>query len=106
MNILRRRMKFIAYTVKGLEKIAKKEILEEVANVEVEEMGDKYIIFEAEIEKLDLNKLRAIDDVGILLLRIENPKKLALDEIIQKTKDVDFNSTFEDIKKHRNLDNT
>lgn len=60
-------MKYIAYVVKGLEKIAQEEIRAKIAGAKIIEVGDKRIIFEAPIQTKEINLLKTIDDLGLLI---------------------------------------
>lgn len=60
-------MKFIAYTVKGLENIAKQEIESLVPNAVILESKVKRVVFTTSIELGTLLKLKTVDNVGFFL---------------------------------------
>lgn len=99
-------MKFIAYTVKGLEQIATKEIENNIVDSKIEELGDKFVVFTAYIQNVNLDRLKTIDDIGVVVLKLEKPKKLSTQELIEKITGLDLTETIAQIKKFRNLDNT
>lgn len=71
-------MKYIAYVVKGLEKIAQEEIGAKIAGTKIIEVGDKRIIFEAAPRAKKINLLKTIDDLGLLIgtIKTESPEKI------------------------------
>lgn len=59
-------MRFIAYTVKGLEQIASDEIVRIIDDAQIIKSAPKRVVFEAPVTPA-LAQLRTIDDIGILL---------------------------------------
>ena len=79
-------MKYIAFTVKGLESIASQEIQSKLTGVSIMDQGPKRIIFETE-DNVNLNKLRTIDDIGFFL----GSKKITnVESIINLLKSIDL----------------
>jgi 23S rRNA G2445 N2-methylase RlmL len=93
-------MRFIAYTVKGLESVAEAEIRHLIRDVEVIEVGTKRIIFEtAAFQRLA--SLRVVDDLGFLLgrARIED-----LLEVLQFTSNLDLLAARQSVAQLRQVD--
>src|SRR5579884_839708 len=59
-------MKFIAFTTKGLEQVAREEIQEKLDNVSMEEVADKRIVFETSSSYQSLITLKTVDDIGAI----------------------------------------
>ncbi|MDO8571022.1 MAG: hypothetical protein Q7R97_05575 [Candidatus Daviesbacteria bacterium] len=57
-------MKFIAYTTKGLEFVAEKEIKAHISDAKIIEVSDKRIIFESNTGFNKLIELKTVDDLG------------------------------------------
>lgn len=61
-------MKFLAYLTKGLNDVAKKEILSKIPEASIEEKSKKYLIFKADESCItDITSLKTVDDAHILL---------------------------------------
>jgi len=88
-------MKYIAYTTKGLEFFSEKEIIELASDAQVVEMGDKRVIFESNVSFYELEKLRTVDDIGLLIAAEE----------VQTASDVKHHVLKQDFKHIRNLIN-
>ena len=99
-------MKFIAYTVKGLEQIAAGEIENNIINSKIEELGDKFVVFNADIHDINLDKLKTIDDIGIVILQLKKPKKLIAQDLVEEVINLNLTETTAQIQNFRNLDNT
>jgi tRNA (guanine6-N2)-methyltransferase len=65
-------MNFIAFTVKGLEKIAADEIKEIIYDAQILEIQDKRVVFSSNTSYEKMTLLRTVDDVGILALKNTN----------------------------------
>src|SRR3989344_4512375 len=63
-------MRYIAYTTKGLEQVAVQEI-KHLLGVSADETQTKRVIFETKIEPQQLSRLKTVDDIGILIGKIE-----------------------------------
>lgn len=96
-------MKYIVYTVLGLEQIAKDEITKKVPNACVNNVIRKRIILEGAISLREAKSLRTVDDIGILLL--EDNLNIP-EDIIQKVKVLDLLSIHKEISSIRNVNNT
>jgi 23S rRNA G2445 N2-methylase RlmL len=96
-------MKYIAYVVKGLEKIASEEIKIKIPGSKINETGDKRILFEAELQPNAVNILRTIDDLGLF---IDMADVKSLEEVVSLVLSQNLNEIISRISKLRKLDNT
>lgn len=90
-------MKFIAYTTKGLEKVAAQEIQDTLDQVVVEKIDTKRIIFHTESNFEKLTQLKTVDDIGFLVTEVEkfeNTEQLA---------NLDFNKFRDLLKEFKKL---
>lgn len=94
--------KFIAYTVKGLEEIAKDELLQLAPNAEVLETGPKRIIFQHD-EAKPLLKLTTVDDSGLL---VGQDKSSDNDEITSNILELSFDQARNLISNLRKVEDT
>src|SRR3989304_8567671 len=94
--------KFIAYTVKGLEEIAKGELLQLAPNAEVLETGPKRIIFQHD-EAKPLLKLTTVDDSGLL---VGQDKSSDNDEITSNILELSFDQARNLISNLRKVEDT
>lgn len=60
-------MKYIAYTVKGLEQVVVTELRASLKNVEILEVADKRVVFYTTNPIASLLNLKTVDDIGILI---------------------------------------
>jgi tRNA (guanine6-N2)-methyltransferase len=81
-------MRFIAYTVKGLEHIAADEISRLIDDAQIIESAPKRVIFEAPMTS-GLAQLKTADDIGILL---GQTKAVNLDDIAAFVQELDVSS--------------
>ncbi|QQS39107.1 methyltransferase domain-containing protein [Candidatus Woesebacteria bacterium] len=95
-------MKFIAYTVKGLEEIAKDELFQLTPNAEVLEVGPKRIIFEID-EAMPLLKLTTVDDIGLL---VSQYKGINIDEITSNILELNFGEAKDKLRDIRKIEDT
>ena len=87
-------MKYIAFTVKGLEEVAKQEIKDLVNEVKFDDSKDKRIIFETN-ETKPLTGLKTVDDICLLLAM---GKASSVDEVLGTFKDINLESAKEKIE--------
>lgn len=69
-------MKYIAYLTKGLEEAAELEIRKLISGILIDEVGDKRIVFQTDQDPKSLLNLKTVDDIGILIARLENVENL------------------------------
>jgi 23S rRNA G2445 N2-methylase RlmL len=95
-------MKYIAYTTKGLEQISKEEISCKL-NAIIAEVGDKRVVFETDKLANYLTELKTVDDIGILVGKLENATSLV--DIIEFMKALDLNTIQNQLKYFRPIAN-
>jgi 23S rRNA G2445 N2-methylase RlmL len=79
-------MRFVAFTIKGIEGIVEQELREQVGAIEIAHRSDKVILFDYEGSLEPLTKLRTVDDIGIYICTLEPSKKLDLSLVSQVVK--------------------
>lgn len=95
-------MQYIAYTVKGLEEIARRELQEKLSDFRLIESADKYIIFESEESYSLLSSLRTVDDLGIFICRIDKVEELQ--DLVNRICKIDFENFRVKLSEFRKLD--
>lgn len=80
-------MKYIAFTVKGLEEVAKDEILQLVPSAQVLEVAPKRVVFQTE-DIMPLLKLTTVDDIGLFV----GQYKGSMDKVFGDIIGIDFKS--------------
>jgi len=97
-------MRYIAYVVKGLEKIAKEEIKLKIEGAKIEKVGDKRIIFGAKLDPYLISSLGTIDDLGLL---IASDKKIdSLEKLVSLFFAQDLSGIKNEINKFRRVNDT
>jgi 23S rRNA G2445 N2-methylase RlmL len=95
-------MKFIAFTTKGLEEIARDEIIATLADTKKLEIGPKRIAFDSGLDK-KLLSLRTVDDIGLLVAHF---RATSLEEVVMGVLKIDFNKAKAVLAEWRTLDGT
>ena len=80
-------MNFIAFTVKGLEKLAAEEVREVIYDAQIIEIQDKRVVFSSSTTYEKMALLRTVDDIGILTVK---QKISTLDDVLSVLKEIDF----------------
>lgn len=93
---------YVGFTTKGLEEIAAAELRERV-NASIEIVNTKQIVFQSSCKLEELNDLRTIDDIGLLLARAHTS---TLDDVLTLVRDIDFKAARKQIQSLRPVDNT
>ncbi len=81
-------MRYVAYTVKGIEKIAKRELQEKFDDITILEISDKIIVFEYTGDIDQLSKIRTIDDIGLFVCHLDVLDFKNLRSVIEYLKEV------------------
>lgn len=76
-------MRFVAYTIKGLEEIAENELHEKLGEIKVVQKGDKVIVFDYEGNIDVLTKLRTVEDVGVFVCRLDSLELETLPKVLE-----------------------
>ncbi len=95
-------MKYIAYTVKGLEDVARQEIKDLIREVNFADLKPKRIIFETN-DTNALTSLKTIDDICLLLVTSEVSN---VDEVLDTFKDINLEAAREHIEQYRKIGDT
>ncbi|MBI2595569.1 methyltransferase domain-containing protein [Candidatus Daviesbacteria bacterium] len=95
-------MKIIAYTVKGLEEVAKQEIQNLVREVNFVDLKPKRIVFETKYSKV-LTDLKTVDDICLLLATGEISR---VEDVLNIFRDINLKSAKEQIEQYRKVNNT
>lgn len=95
-------MRYIAYTVKGLEDVARQEINDVVHEVSLADLKPKRIIFETNNAKA-LTDLKTVDDICLLLATGEVSD---VDEVLGMFKDINLEGAKNQIGQYRKVENT
>jgi len=95
-------MNYIAYVTKGLEKIAKDEIEHNLKDSAIKEVRDKYIFFEFQGHPAELEKLRTVNDVSVLIIK---DKEFKSNDILKFIDIKKLQEIFDWIKKFRSIKN-
>ena len=77
-------MKYIAYTIKGLEQVAQTELLEQNNQVKILSKSDKVVIFDFDGNPNNLLKLRTIDDINLYVCDLQELELTNLHQVIEK----------------------
>lgn len=97
-------MKFIAYTIKGIEKLAAEEIEKTVPEAEILKIEEKAVIFESQISKFpEMTSLTTVDDIGLLVGEIEYTDKTNHAELTAAIDELNFEPARKSIIKHRSF---
>lgn len=87
-------MKLIAYTVKGLEKIAEAEILRILPKARIDRVEEKAIVFEIHDDQLKFaTKLTTVDDINMFIEEIPLDNSLNHKTLAQKIVDINYGRT-------------
>lgn len=93
-------MRYIVFTTKGLEQVSVSEINHTLKDASIIEVKTKRIVFTSVSNLKELPQLRTVDDIGILVGRIETAQ---LEEIITTAESLDFEPALTAIKKIRDI---
>ncbi|MFW5719892.1 MAG: TRM11 family SAM-dependent methyltransferase [Candidatus Dojkabacteria bacterium] len=99
-------MHYIAYTVKGLEKVAEEEIVSTCPDAEIIQVEEKVVMFRTEGGQEDLLRLRTVDDIGLLVCEILEPKKLDITTLQEVVQHEDLPRCREKLTQVRNINET
>ncbi|MFH0937212.1 MAG: methyltransferase domain-containing protein [Candidatus Daviesbacteria bacterium] len=94
-------MKFIVYTTKGLELISGSEIKSKIIDTQIIEVADKRIIFKSDTNFKDLISLRTVDDLGVLILTLENTDNI--NNLVSEINRLNLNDIKKELEKFRKL---
>lgn len=81
-------MRFVAYTIKGLEETVEKELLEKLGAIKVVQKGDKVIVFDYEGKFELLTKLRTADDIGEFVCPLDSLQLNNLSQVLESIKTI------------------
>lgn len=95
-------MKYIAYTVKGLEGVARQEIKDLVSDVSFVDLKPKRIIFETNEAKA-LTNFKTVDDICLLLTTGEVS---SIDKVLGTFRDINLEAAKNQIEQYRKVGNT
>ncbi len=92
-------MKYIAYTVKGLEEVARQEIKDVVREVNFAEVKSKRIVFETKDTKT-VTDLKTVDDICLL---IATGEVSSANEVLDTVKNINLETVKEQIQQYRKV---
>jgi len=98
-------MKYIAFTTKGIEKIAKKEINHEFPDSTIIDSRVKTILFETDAKLKELSTLKTVDDLCIWVREIDNlpNSKKAIDIISSSLKKIKVKGIISKLNSYREV---
>lgn len=97
-------MKLIAFTIKGIEKIASDEIQSVLKDVKILRVEEKAIIFEYPEESvLDIRKLRTVDDVAVYVSDIEMGETVDHENLAKAVGKVELEGARKFLQKFRDI---
>lgn len=99
-------MLFIAHTVKGLEKICLRELVQKVHDFRLVNQSPKSIIFESDMDLTELPKLQAIDDLGVFVRNIESYTGINGMDILSAIDESEFSRYVDCLGNFRTVDGT
>src|SRR5690606_22354747 len=95
-------MKVIAYTVKGLEEIAKEEIKDLVQNSSFIDTNSKRIVIDAN-DTNELTKLKTVDDICLLL---GEGGAINIDDVLNAFENIDLKAAKQHLEQYRAVNDT
>ena len=81
-------MRFVAYTIKGLEDIVEKELLKKIGEVKVVQKNDKVVAFDFSGNLENLKQLRTADDIGLYISDLTNLELTNLPQLLKEIESI------------------
>lgn len=101
-------MKFIGFTIKGIEEIAKAELESLVPEVKIDRVESKAILFEtpSDIDVTELRKLRTFDDISVWVAEVDYDETQSHENLAIAINKIDFGDSRKFLQRTRDAKST